>query len=122
MHGSYALAAVSLRVVERVTRNAFRSVPSDELDGLNNAVDDLPRVLVKRSQPRHTRTYLMLDTRVFALGILSDEDGVDVLVRSLEALDGNARTDVGEEVEGPSKRQVQRNVALANCSYRQCEP
>lgn len=55
MHGSHALATVSLRIVERVTRNAFRSIPSDELDRLNNAVDDLRRVLVKCSRRRHTR-------------------------------------------------------------------
>lgn len=107
MHGSHALATVSLRIVERVTRNAFRSIPSDELDRLNNAVDDLRRVLVKCSRRRHTHAYLVLDARVFTLSILSDEDGVDVLIRSLEALNGNARPDVGEEVEGPTKRQVQ---------------
>ena len=57
----------------------------------------------------------MLDTRVFTLGVLPDEDGVNIFVRSLEALDRHARTNVGEEVEGPTERQVQRNVALTNC-------
>ena len=41
----------------------------------------------------------MLNTRVLSLGVLTDEDSVDVVVRGLEALDGDARTDVGEEVE-----------------------
>ena len=58
-------------------------------------------------KPQKKCANLVLDARVFTLSILSDEDGVDVLIRSLEALNGNARPDVGEEVEGPTKRQVQ---------------
>ena len=58
----------------------------------------------------------MLNAGVLALSVLADEDSVDVLVGGLEALDRYTGTHVGEEVEGSTKGQVQRNVALANCS------
>jgi hypothetical protein len=60
--------------------------------------------------------HLVLDTRVFSLGVLTDEDGVDVVVRRLETLDGNARADVGEEGEGSSEGEVERDVAFADCA------
>jgi hypothetical protein len=41
----------------------------------------------------------VLDTRVLSLGVLSDEDGVDVVVSGLVSLDGNTRSDVGEKRE-----------------------
>lgn len=56
----------------------------------------------------------MLDTRIFSLSVLTDEHGVDVVVGSLEALDGYARSDVGEQVEGTAESQVERNVSLSN--------
>jgi hypothetical protein len=58
----------------------------------------------------------VLDTRVLSLGVLTDEDGVDVVIRRLETLDGHAGTDVGEEGEGSSEGEVERDVALANCA------
>ena len=61
----------------------------------------------------------MFNTRVFTLGILTDQNGVDVVVGGLEALDGDTRPDVGKEVEGPTESQVQGNVALADCNSRQ---
>ena len=56
----------------------------------------------------------MLNTGVLALRVLPNENSVDVLVRGLEALDRSARTNVGEEVESPPERQVQRNMTLAD--------
>ena len=56
----------------------------------------------------------MFNARVFTLGILTDQNGVDVVVGSLEALDGNARPDVGEEVECPSEGKVEGNVTLSD--------
>ena len=56
----------------------------------------------------------MLNARVFTLGILTDQNGVDVVVGSLEALDGDTRPDVGEEVECPSESKVEGNVTLSN--------
>ena len=84
-------------VLEGVAQDALRGLAGDELDGLDNAIDDN-----------------VLDTGVLALGVLTDQDGVDVVVGGLEALDGPAGTDVGEEVEGTAERQVERDVALAN--------
>ena len=56
----------------------------------------------------------MLDTGVLALGVLADENGVDVVVGGLEALDGHTGTDVREEVEGAAEGKVERDVALAD--------
>ena len=44
----------------------------------------------------------MLNTRVFTLRIFTNQDGVDVVIRSLVALDGNAWADIGEKVKGSS--------------------
>lgn len=57
----------------------------------------------------------MLNARVLSLSVLTDEDSVDIVIGSLEALNGQARADVREQVEGPAQRQIERNVALANC-------
>ena len=97
--GSNALTAVRLGIVERVSRNAFGGIPSDELNGLDDTVNNL-----------------VLDTGVLSLGVLTDEDGVDVVVGGLVALDGHARADVGKEVEGATEGQVERHVSLADCT------
>lgn len=86
-------------VLEGVTQDALRGLTGDELDALDDAIDDD-----------------VLDAGVLALGVLADQDGVDVVVGGLEALDGPAGTDVGEEVEGTAERQVERDVALADGS------
>ena len=57
----------------------------------------------------------MLNTRVLSLSVLTNEDGVDIVVGWLETLNGNTRTHIGEELEGPTKSKVQRHVSLANC-------
>ena len=84
-------------VLEGVAQDALRGLAGDELDGLDNAIDNN-----------------VLDARVLALGVLTDQDGVDVVVGGLEALDGPAGTNVGEEVEGATEGQVQRDVTLAD--------
>ena len=56
----------------------------------------------------------MLNARVLSLGVLTDEDGVDIVVGGLVALDRNTGTDVGKEVEGTAEGQVERDVSLAN--------
>ena len=48
----------------------------------------------------------MLDTRVLALRVLPNQDSVDIFVRGFEALDGNARADIGEEVKSPAKGKI----------------
>lgn len=57
----------------------------------------------------------MLNARVLSLSVLTDEDSVDIVIGRLEALNGQARADVREQVEGPAQRQVKGNVTLANC-------
>ena len=59
-------------------------------------------------------THLVLDTRVLALRVLTNQHRVDIVVGSLEALDGHARAHIREQVERPAKRQVERDVTLAN--------
>lgn len=53
------------------------------------------------------RTYLVLDTRVLSFRVFSDENGVDIVVGSLEAFNGDTRSDIGEKGECPSERQVE---------------
>ena len=64
-------------------------------------------------------THFVLNTRVLSLSVLTNENRVHVIVRRLVALDGHTRTDVGEEVECPTQCQVQRDVALADCTAGQ---
>ena len=54
----------------------------DELDGLDDTADDL-----------------VLDAGILSLRVLADGDDVDAVVQRLVAVDGHARTNVGEEVE-----------------------
>lgn len=93
------LAANLVGLLEGEAQDALRRLPGDELDALNNTVD-----------------HDMLDTRVLALGVLADQDGVDVIVRCLEAGDRAAGPQVGEEVECAAESKVERDVALANGS------
>ena len=58
----------------------------------------------------------MLDARVLALGVFTDKDGVDVVVRRLETGNRHARADVGEEVERAAQREVERDVSFADYS------
>jgi hypothetical protein len=43
----------------------------------------------------------VLNTGVLALGVFSDCDNVNIIVGGLEALDGLAWTNVGEQIELP---------------------
>lgn len=49
----------------------------------------------------------MLDARVLALGVFTDDDGVDLVIKGLVAIDALAGTHVGVEVESPSEGQVE---------------
>lgn len=93
------LAVDSAGLLEGVAEDTLGSLAGDELDGLDNAIDDD-----------------VLNARVLALGVLTDEDGVNAVVGGLEASNGAARAEVGEKVEGPAEGQVEGNVALANGS------
>ena len=95
--GAHLLAANVACVLEGVAEDALRGLAGDELDALDNAVH-----------------HDVLNSRVLALGVLADEDGVDIVVGGLVALDAAARAHVGEEVEGAAEGQVERDVALAD--------
>ena len=56
----------------------------------------------------------MLNTRVLALGVLTDEDGVNVVIWGFVAGNGFARADVGEKVEGTAEGKVERDMAFAD--------
>ncbi len=49
--------------------------------------------------PNRNRAYLVLDPRVLSLGILSDEDRVNIVKGSFVANDRLAGTDIGKEIE-----------------------
>lgn len=91
------LAANGLGVLEGVSEDTLTGLAGDELDGLDNTVDDN-----------------VLNARVFALGVLSDQDGVDIVVGGLEAGNRAAGSEVGKEVEGSSESEVQGDVTLAD--------
>lgn len=89
----------ALGILETELQDALGSGLGDELDGLNNAIDDL-----------------VLNSGVFTLGVLTDEDSVDIVVGGLEAGDGAAGADVGEKVEGAAESKVKGDVALSDGS------
>jgi hypothetical protein len=95
---SDSVPSLSFGIVKRVSGHPFACFPSDEFDGLDHATDNL-----------------MLDTRVFAFSVLSNEDGVDIIIGRFVALDGCAGSNICKEVEGTSEGQVKGYVAFANC-------
>lgn len=104
MHNTDLELVDGLGVLETETEDTLGGGASDQLDGLDNTIDDL-----------------VLDAGVFTLSVLTDEDGVDVVVGGLEAGDGSARTNVGEKVEGTAESQVKGNMALSDgglCTVR----
>ena len=70
------------------------------------------------SPERECSGYLVLNTGILSLRVFANENGVHVVVGSLEALDGGARSDVGKEIECPAERQVKRHMSLADCNER----
>jgi hypothetical protein len=97
-NAEFGLADV-LGVLEGEAEDALRCGLGNEFDGLDDAVDDD-----------------VLDSTVFSLGVLTDQDGVDVVVWGLVTGNALARTDVGEKVEGSAEGEVKRDVALADGS------
>lgn len=84
-------------MLESISQDTFGSIAGNELDALDNTID-----------------HNVLNARVFTLGVLTDQDGVNVVVGCLVAGDGSARADVGKEVEGSAEGQVEGDMALAN--------
>lgn len=94
----------ALGILETELQHTLRCRPGDELDRLDNAIDNL-----------------VLNSGIFTLGVLTDKDGVDVVVRGLEAGNRAAGADVGEEVEGTAESKVKGNVALSDGSLEDSE-
>lgn len=59
-------------------------------------------------------SYLVFNTRIFTLGILTDENSVDIVVGRFEALDRGTRTNIGKKIERSTERQVEGDMAFAN--------
>jgi len=83
-------------VLESVSKHALGGLPGDELNALDNTIDDD-----------------VLNARVFALGVFTDKNGIDIVVRSLVTNDGFARTKIGEEIECATESKVERDVTFA---------
>lgn len=101
MNSSDLLPSNHLGMLESESQNPLGSLPGDQLDGLNDTVDND-----------------VLDTGVLSLGVLTDEDSVDIIIRSLVTGDRAAGTDVGKKVEGTTKSQVERDVTLSDGGLR----
>lgn len=99
VHSAHLVPANVPRILEGISQNALRGRASDELDALHNTID-----------------HDMLNTRVFSLGVLTNQNSVHVVVRGLVAGNRSAGPHVGEEVEGPAERQVERDMTLADRS------
>jgi len=56
----------------------------------------------------------MFNPRVLSLCVFSNEHRVDVLVRGFKPFDRGAGTNIGEQVEGPSKSKVEGDMTLSN--------
>jgi hypothetical protein len=97
VHNANLLLVDGLGVLEGEAQNALGGLLGDELDALDDTINND-----------------VLDTGVFTLGVLTDQDSVDTIVGGLVAGDGAAGTDVGEQVESTAQSQVQGNVALTN--------
>lgn len=93
-----SVATNAFGIVEGISCDAFRCLPCDKLNGLDNTVDDL-----------------MFNARIFSFSILSDEDSVDVVVGSFEAGNREAWSHVCEEVECSSEGQVEGDMAFSDC-------
>ena len=93
------LAANGAGMLEGESQDPLTGSAGDELDTLNNTIDD------------H-----VLNAGVLALGVLTDQDGIDIIVWGLVSSDRPAGAEVGEEVEGAAEGKVEGDVALADRS------
>lgn len=99
VHNANLLLVDGASILEREAENPLRSLLGDELDALHNTINND-----------------VLNARVFTLGVLTDQDSLDIVVGGLVASDRSARAEVGEEVESATEGKVKRDVALPNRS------
>jgi len=55
----------------------------------------------------------MLDARVFALGVFTNQDGVNVVIWGLVTSNGFAGSNVGKEIECTAKSEIEGDVTFA---------
>lgn len=97
VHGADLLPANRLCMLKRKSQDALGGLPGDQLDTLYNPLNDD-----------------VLDAGVLSLGILTNQDGVDVVVGGLVPSNGATWADIGKEVEGAAEGQVEGNMAFAD--------
>ena len=97
VHGRDLVPAVGDRVLEGEAGDPLRRRAGDDLDALGGVVAD------------H-----VLDAGVQVLGVLADDDQVDVLVARVEALHRAGRAEVGVQVERLAERDVDAAEAAAD--------
>ena len=93
--------AVGFGIFEGELSHASGGVLCDQFDTLDHAVDDL-----------------VLDARVFSLGVLADGDQIDVVVQGLVAFDGFAGSHVGVQTELFSQLKIKRSESLADGGHQ----
>ena len=101
MDERHLLATVAQRVLERITNHALRSHARDQRDRLGGGL----RIVADAD--------VVLEARVEALGVLADQDDVDVVVATA-GNDVAPRPHVGVEVEGLAERDVDRAIPFAD--------
>ncbi len=97
MYDADLLTTDLLGVLEGESQNTLAGRAGNELNTLDHTVDND-----------------VFDSRVLALGVLSDQDGIDVIVGGLVPSNGAARSQVGKEVKCSAESEVERDMALTD--------
>lgn len=90
VHNTNLLLSRGLSMLESEAQDTLGGFPSDELNTLDNTVNND-----------------MLNSGVFALGVLTDQHSVDVVIWGLVSSNRAAWSQVGEEIECTTESQVQ---------------
>ena len=117
MHGRDLATAVPSRVVESELDDAARAADRDRLDrDAGVVVRELAALRLDPGDqlPHLLRSLLVLDPGVEVLGVLPDDDQVDVLEARAHAGIGLARADLGIEVEALAQPDVDGAEAAAD--------
>ena len=112
-----ALAAVLARVLEREADDPLGALTADRLDRDAGAGRDLLRLQLVQLRDHVLRVggaRLVLDAGVEVLGVLADDDEVDVVVAGAHALVGLAGPQARVEAELVAQRHVDRAEAGAD--------
>ena len=94
MNAGDSLPAIVLGVLEGILRHTTRGLPGNDLDTLD-----------------HTLRNLVFNAAVLALGVLADDNQVDVGVEGFVPLDTLAGPHICVEIEGPVKRTMRTGAS-----------